>query len=277
VKAKHTAIVLSMLLAAGNSAAKTDLNGEQAVDNIELQSELKAEHKSELRSLENISKELVGIRQQISSLHDEINFSKESFNDQIRSYSNQKSDLNVKISRADLNLKDLQRELDKLKAINDKKFEAYDEVSPVLKTAIDKLRSSIKASLPFKLEARLQALSDIEHRLNTNIISPNKAANQLWAFVEDELVLGRSSGIYSESLRVDGEEKLVKVLRLGKIAMFYQTPDAHYGVVRQHKGSWQQDHVLGDDNTRQLDYLFDSFNKNIRNGLFTVPNFLPNN
>jgi hypothetical protein len=254
-----------MLLATGNSAAKSDLNDEQSVD------------KSELQSLENISKELVDIRQQISSLHDEINFKKESFSDQLRSYSNQKSDLNVKISRADLNLRDLQRELDKLKAINDKKFEVYDEVTPVLKSSISTLRASVKTSLPYKLDARLRALDDIEYRLNTNIISPNKAANQLWAFVEDELILGRSSGIYTESLNVDGEDKLVKVLRLGKIAMFYQTPNASYGVVRQHQGAWKQDKVLGDDNTRQLDYLFDSFNKNIRNGLFTVPNFLPNN
>ncbi|MFT5719488.1 MAG: hypothetical protein ACI9T7_003703 [Oleiphilaceae bacterium] len=265
MKVKYTTMVLSVLLAAGNSAAKIDLNDKQKVDELELQ------------SLENISKELVDIRQQISSLHDEINFKKESFSDQLRSYSNQKSDLNVKISRADLNLRDLQRELDKLKAINDKKFEAYDEVTPVLKSSISTLRASVKTSLPYKLDARLRALDDIEYRLNTNIISPNKAANQLWAFVEDELILGRSSGIYSESLNVDGEDKLVKVLRLGKIAMFYQTSNASYGVVRQHQGVWKQDKVLGDDNTRQLDYLFDSFNKNIRNGLFTVPNFLPNN
>jgi hypothetical protein len=266
VKVKYTAIVLAMLVAAGNSTANTDLK-KSADDELS----------AELQSLQNISKELVDIRQQISSLHDEINYQKDSFSDRLRSYSNQKSDLNVKISRSDLNLKDLQRELNKLEALNSKKFEAYDEVTPVLKSAMSGLRESIQSSLPFKLEARLRALSDIEHRLDTNIISPNKAANQLWAFVEDELILGRSSGIYNESLRVEGEDKLVKVLRLGKIAMFYQTSDEHYGVVRQNQGAWQQDQVQGDDNTRQLDHLFDSFNKNIRNGLFTVPNFLPNN
>ena len=266
VKVKYTAIVLAMLVVAGNSAANTDLK--KGADD---------ELSAELQSLQNISKELVDIRQQISSLHDEINYEKDSFSDRLRSYSNQKSDLNVKISRSDLNLKDLQRELNKLKAINSKKFEAYDDVTPVLKSAISKLHESIQVSLPFKLNARLRALSDIEHRLDTNIISPNKAANQLWAFVEDELILGRSSGIHNESLRVEGQDRLVKVLRLGKVAMFYQTSDEHYGVVRQHQGAWQQDKVQGDDNTRQLDYLFDAFNKNIRNGLFTVPNFLPNN
>lgn len=231
----------------------------------------------DLTSLENISKELVDIRQEISSLHDEINFKKDSFNDQIRSYSNQKSDLDVKISRADLNLKDLQRELDKLKEANAQKFEAYDEVTPVLKDSIKSLKASISKSLPFKLDQRLQALKDIEHRLDTKLITPNKAANQLWAYVEDELVMGRSSGIYNEVLTVSGEDKLVKVLRLGKIAMFFKTPDEQYGVVRRQSNQWHQTNVEGEENRRQVDVLFDSYAKNIRNGLFTVPNFLPAN
>jgi hypothetical protein len=230
---------------------------------------------ADLTSLENISHELVDIRQQISSLHDEINFKKDSFSDQLRSYSNQKTDLDVKISRAELNIKDLQRELEKLQSANKEKFEAYDEVTPVLKGVITKLKVSLTDSIPFKLSQRLQALDDIEHRLTTNIITPNKAANQLWAFVEDELILGRSSGIYNESLNIAGEDKLVKVLRIGKIAMFYKTSDAKYGVIKQENSNWNQAAISGDQNTRELDILFDSFSKNIRNGLFNIPNILP--
>ena len=229
-----------------------------------------------LKSLENISQELVDIRQQISNLHDKINFKKENFRDQLRSFANQKSDLEVKISRSDLNLKDLQRELNKLKEINQDKYKSYDELSPVIEKSISTLRASVKGSLPFKIKERLQALDDIEHRLNSNIISPNKAANQLWAFVEDELMIGRSSGIYNESINIGGEDRLVKVLRIGKIAMFYKTPGEGYGVFRKQENKWVQVAVEGGDNTRQLDYLFDSFNKNIRNGLFTIPNILPN-
>jgi len=229
-----------------------------------------------LKSLENISQELVDIRQQISNLHDKINFKKENFRDQLRSFANQKSDLEVKISRSDLNLKDLQRELNKLKEINQDKYKSYDELTPVIEKSISSLRTSIKGSLPFKIKERLQALDDIEHRLNSNIISPNKAANQLWAYVEDELMIGRSSGIYNESINIGGEDKLVKVLRIGKIAMIYKTPDEGYGVFRKQENKWVQVAIEGGDNTRQLDYLFDSFNKNIRNGLFTIPNILPN-
>lgn len=231
---------------------------------------------AEIQSLENISQELVEIRHQIAGLHDEINFEKERFREQIRSYSNQKSDLEVKISRADLNIKDIQRELEKLKKSNQQAYRKYDEIAPVVKKSIDNIRLAIQSSLPFKLEQRLQALDDIEYRLDSSIITPNKAANQLWAFVEDELMLGRSNGIYNETVNIDGEKRLVKVLRLGKIAMFFKTSDDDYGVLRREQGDWIQEAVSSSEHVRQLDNLFDAFNKNIRNGLFTVPNILPN-
>lgn len=231
---------------------------------------------NEIESLQNISQELVEIRQQIAALHDEINFKKERHREQMRSYANQKTDLEVKISRAELNIKDIKRELEKLKAENQKAYSGYDDVVVVVKQAIASLRESVKASLPFKLEQRLQALDGIEQRLETNVITPNKAANQLWSFVEDELMLGRSNGVYNETVEIGGEKNLVKVVRLGKIAMFFKSADREYGLLKKQQGEWIKQPVSDSAQIRQLDDLFDAFNKNIRNGLFKVPNILPN-
>lgn len=228
-----------------------------------------------VKSLENISQELVTVREEIAKLHDQINFEKSQYNDQVRSFANQKSDLEVKSSRADLNIKELERELVKLQELNKQQVGSYDQITPALKQSIALLKDTVSGSLPFKRQERLQALQDISHRLETNLVTPQKAANQLWAFVEDELILGRSSGIYNESLEINGETKLVKVLRVGKVAMFYKSPDEQYGVVKQTDGQWQQQTIDNDDQVRQLNELFDSYAKNIRNGLFTVPNFLP--
>lgn len=228
-----------------------------------------------LQSLENLSEELVRIRQDIGQLHDQISFEKSRYNDQVRAFSNQKSDLEVKNSRAELNIRELERELEKLREENQQKRAAYDEVTPVLEEAIAELRKTVAQSLPFKRQDRLDALDEIEHKLETSLITPNKAANQLWAFVEDELILGRSSGLYNESIEIKGEAKLVKVLRIGKLAMFYKTQDNQYGLMQRVGGEWQHQTLDGKEANSQLDHLFDSFNKNIRNGLFKVPNYLP--
>ncbi len=227
------------------------------------------------KPLENIAQELVNIRQKIETLHNKISFEKESYQDQMRSYANEKSDLNVRISRTELNIKDLQRELKKLTDANKEKNKSQRLIKPIVLDAIKNLRQSVAASLPFKLKQRLQALDDIALRLNTNIISPNKAANQLWAFAEDELMLGKSSGIYNDSLNVNGREKLVKVLRIGKIAMFFKTAEGKFGVLKNVQNTWQQEMLESPESITQLEYLFDSYAKNIRTGQFEVPNFLP--
>lgn len=228
-----------------------------------------------VRSLENLSGELVRIRQDIGQLHDQINFEKSRYNDQVRSYSNQQSDLEVKNSRSELNITELERELNKLREENKQKRAAYDQVTPVLKEAIVELRATVAESLPFKRQERLDALDEIDGKLRTNLITPNKAANQLWAFVEDELLLGRSSGLYNEAITIEGEDRLVKILRIGKLSMFYRTQDHQYGLLQRVGGEWQQRSLEGEAANSQLDAIFDSFNKNIRNGLFQVPNYLP--
>jgi hypothetical protein len=230
---------------------------------------------SEIQSIKNISHELVKIRQQIETLHDEINSEKDTYKDQMRSYSNQKSDLDVRISRADLNIKELQRELKKLTNIRQEKTKTSDELVPVLNEAIGTIRNSVSASLPFKLEERIKALDEIKYRLDTKLITPNKAANQLWAYVEDELMLGKSNGIYNDTLVINGEDKLVKVLRIGKMAMFYRTHDDQYGVIQKQDGAWKQSDYDDAESVSQLEQLFDSFSKNIRNGQFVTPYFLP--
>lgn len=228
-----------------------------------------------IRPLENIAQELVKVRKQIEELHTDINFVNDRYKDELRSYSGQKSDLDVRISRSDLNLKDLERELAKLTEQNSKKNQAQADVTPGLKQAIKILGSSVSGSLPFKIKERLKVINEIEYRLDSKAISANKAANQLWAFVEDELMIGKSSGIYNDTISINGQKKLVKVLRVGKIAMFYKTSDGEFGVTKSEKGKWQQTPLDDSDSIEQLEQLFDSFNKNIRNGQFDIPNFLP--
>jgi len=228
---------------------------------------------SDVQSIKNISQELVRVRQEIEALHSEINFEKDGYRDKLRAFSNQKSDLSVKINREELNVKELESELKKVIESN-QEFKS-DNVKPVLKQAIAELRAVVDASIPFKKEQRLQALQDIETRLDTNLVTTNKAANQLWAYVEDELVLGRSSGIFSDTMDINGQPTLVKVLRLGKVAMFYQTQQEAYGVIKKSGQKWQIQAISDVEQLAMLDNLFDSFNKNIRTGIYSVPNFLP--
>jgi hypothetical protein len=67
----------------------------------------------------------------------------------------------------------------------------------------------------------------------------------------------------------------VKVLRIGKIAMFYKMHDGQFGVLQRNGEQWQQQTLEDSESITQLEQLFGSFIKNIRNGEFSLPNFLP--
>lgn len=231
----------------------------------------------DVASIDNIARELSAIRQEIGELHDQINSERQVFSDQMRSLANQKADLEIRISRQQLNLKDLNRELATLKESRRQQTTPDAQVVPVVLEEIAALRKQLDSSVPFRLEDRLDVLREIEKRLTSGAISSNKAINQLWAFVEDELTMGRSSGIHSETLDVNGAPTLARVLRLGKIAMFYTLEEGKYGLVRQElvSGSWQHEEITASSDVALLDKLFDAYAKNIRTGLFVVPNLLP--
>jgi hypothetical protein len=228
-------------------------------------------------TVENIARELGSVRQEIAALHDEINSEQQVFSDQLRSLVNQKNDLEIKISRNDLNIQDLQRELAVLREKQQQQSAPSAALIPELKSAIVALHEVVAGSLPFRLQDRLDVLAGIEHRLQTQAISPNKALNQVWAFVEDELTLGRSSGIYSETLDLSGSPTLARVLRIGKVALFYSTESGNYGLIRFNEGRWQRQPLQQQQQIAMVEDLFESYAKNIRTGLFTIPNYLPRN
>lgn len=228
-------------------------------------------------SIENITRELSTLRQEIGQLHDEINHEKQVFNDQMRSLANQRSDLEVRISRQQLNLQDLERELASMREARAEQNLPDEQLTPMILDTIRDLRRIVSESLPFRLQDRLAVIDGIESKLRTQAITANKATNQLWAFVEDELAMGKTSGIHNETLEIAGTPQLARVLRLGKLAMFYTLPDGGYGLVRKDAGSagWQHQSVTGKDDIALVNQLFDAYAKNIRTGLFVVPNPLP--
>jgi len=229
---------------------------------------------SEVENIKNVSKELVKVRQEIEELHATLSYKKAEFSDQMRSYSNQRSDLDIKISRNELKVKELQRDLLKLQDENKEKSSTQKDIVPILKKAIKELKLTIKDSIPFKKEDRLNALNDIENRLDANIITPNKVANQLWAFVEDEMMLGKTSGLYNDTVKIDGTKKLVKVLKIGKIALFYKDGQ-NYGMIKKRNNSWVNEKISTKEDIANTAVLFDAFSKQIRTGKFTVKNIIP--
>ena len=105
--------------------------------------------------------------------------------------------------------------------------------------------------------------------------TPERAANKLWAFYEDEIRLTKENGVFRQSININGEERLVDVARVGMVAMFFKTSDDAYGYVTRQNGDWAYVITEDSDEKEQIAGLFDAFKKQIRTGFFTIPNQLP--
>lgn len=222
----------------------------------------------------NLTKELVDLRNEVEELHALLDEEKDALSSKMKSFSIQKSELEANIRREETRIKQLKQNLDKVKSESAKITEKSAKLKPVVLASIDAIRSYIESSMPFKRKERLEALGEVEARIQSDVVTPEKGANQLWALFEDELRLTRENGIYKETVQIDGENRLVEVARLGMMMMFYKANEDETGFVRKINGKWEYVKGTAEEGEYIL-ALFDGIKKQIRTGYYTVPNALP--
>ena len=120
---------------------------------------------------------------------------------------------------------------------------------------------------------RIKAINDLENNIANQLIDPNKAVNQAWSLIEDEIRLSKENGIYQQTILLDRENVLVDIAKLGTVFLFFQTRDNRGGIARRSAdGDWKFETVDNTDDIERIKNLFDSLKKQIRQGYFELPN-----
>jgi hypothetical protein len=145
-------------------------------------------------------------------------------------------------------------------------------MKPLALDQIAKIKAYITTSLPFKVPERMAELERIEKQLEANNLEPEQSVAQLWSMVEDELRLTRESGLYRQTIVLDGEELIADVARIGMVLMYFQPSDGQVGMVMRNETNWEYRLVTDREDRKRILYLFDSLNKHIREGYFELPN-----
>ena len=99
------------------------------------------------------------------------------------------------------------------------------ELQSCLESNIDYLEVFIKRDLPFLPEERSNRLASIKEAL----ARPDKTAAEKFRRVMEalqvEVEYGRTVEVYQDTIYVDSQPLLVDILRLGRLSIFWQTPD----------------------------------------------------
>lgn len=139
--------------------------------------------------------------------------------------------------------------------------EAIDEVSvierqitPLMIRMIEGLEQFIALDMPFLPEERANRLADLKFMMDRADVSASEKFRRVMEAYQVEMDYGRTVEAYSGLHTIDGQERDVEFLRVGRTALIYQTRDG------SRQGNWNKQ-------TRQWEALPNSYRTQISKGL----------
>lgn len=224
-------------------------------------------------NLDNLAKALAKIRGEVEELQTQLDAEKEKHNTNIAALSSQLADLSVEERRQNVTIEKLEHSIEKLTEDSKKAEQSGELLKPVLFDILADFKQQIITGFPFKTDDRIKAIEELEHNLKNQLVDPNKAVNQAWALIEDEMRLSRENGIYQQTITLDGEKILVDIAKLGAVFLFFQTRDHRTGMAhRTENNEWIFKTTDSTKDIERIANLFDALKKQIRQGYFELPN-----
>ena len=213
---------------------------------------------------------LAALRADVEALSSELELEKDDLRSRLRAIEAQKVDLEVQIRREEMRLERLIAEEEGQKALLED-AQTADTLTPVVRDGIATFRSAVEAGLPYQPDARLDALTELESKLDEGSLTTEQVAARLWAFAEDERRLSRENTLDRQVITLDEGEVLVDVARLGMIAMYYRTPEGAYGQAVREGSGWGWSALEDPAEVEQLAALYDALTRGIHVGWFSLP------
>lgn len=222
---------------------------------------------------ENLGKELVKKRAAVDSLSTAVELQKTDVQNQVRTHGLKKADLERNIKSLELEIAEIDGRVKKQEEEIARKEEPRGKLKPLVLKQIALARTSVATTLPFRTADRLKDLDELRSKVENGQVKPDEGLTRLWSAIEDELRLARENGLYRNPVRIDGQEVLAEVARIGMVLLYFKTSDNRTGMaVPGEDGKWTFSYVTDKAGQKQILYLFEGLQKRIKHGYFELPN-----
>ena len=128
------------------------------------------------------------------------------------------------------------------------------QITPLMLRMIDTLEQFVGLDLPFLLDERHQRIDRLRDMMDRADVAVSEKYSQVLRAYQIENEYGRTMETYGDTINVEGVERKVDVLKVGRIALVYQTPDG------EETGMWNK---LGN----AWEPIGDEFTTPVRNGI----------
>jgi len=107
-----------------------------------------------------------------------------------------------------------------------------------LDMVMTRLDGFVEQDLPFLVEERRNRIENLEHELARPEVAGAEKLRRLLEALQIETEYGKSVEVEQQEIRLDGEPMFVDVLRVGRVSLFWQTPDGDKAGTFD-RGTWE--------------------------------------
>lgn len=128
------------------------------------------------------------------------------------------------------------------------------QITPLMIRMIDGLEQFIELDVPFLPEERSNRVADLQFMMDRADVAPSEKFRRVMEAYQVEMDYGRTLEAYAGLHSINGQERNVDFLRIGRTALIYQTRDASL------QGIWNKQ-------TRQWEELSSAYRTQVSKGL----------
>ena len=183
--------------------------------------------KTKLQAQEDVVKS----QKKVDSLVDQTRDMVQEYRDAIRktdSLGTYNGQLTKLIKQQKVSLNSIKRQLDNVE-------ETQRNIVPLMIKMIDTLEKFVQLDLPFLTQERQQRVADLKTTMDRpDVTLPDKYRRIMEAY-QIEMEYGRTIEAYTDTIKMDGQEYTVDVLRVGRLLISFQTLDGSLS------GTWNKE------------------------------------
>ncbi len=133
-----------------------------------------------------------------------------------------------------------EREMAQLSDSIDKVTVIERQITPLMLRMIDGLEQFVDLDLPFLLNERHGRIENLRTMMDRADVAVSEKYSQVLRAYQIENEYGRTLSSYGDTINIAGIDRKVDVLKVGRIALVYQTPDGEEtGMWNQASGAWE--------------------------------------
>ena len=147
-----------------------------------------------------------------------------------------------------------EREMVQLAASIDEVTVIERQITPLMLRMIDGLAQFVSLDAPFLLEERSARVDRLREMMDRADVAVSEKFSQVFRAFQIENEYGRTMENYPSTIEINGVERKVDILKVGRIALVYQTPDG-------------TETGMYNPTTRQYEAVDNSYQASVRQGI----------